>query len=93
MGKRLHCSEPRLFSGLKIGLRITHTRLSYKLFILFLQRLLNHFTLIDPIFTNILLRAMEEPLITDPVVRGHRFPPRTGTERSSVDVRGLNGGR
>lgn len=39
VGKQLRCVEPRLSSGLNIGSRIIHTRLLYKLFILFLQRM------------------------------------------------------
>lgn len=43
VGKRLHCSEPQLISDLKIRLRLTHTRLLCKLFILYLQSILIYF--------------------------------------------------
>ena len=42
-----------------------------------------------------MLRAMEEPKITDPAVSGERLPHfgQDRTERCSVDVCGVNGGK
>lgn len=71
VGKPLHCSELLLSSGLKIGLRITCSRLLNELFILFPQ------STSSPYLPAHLLRTGEESVIINPVMRGSRFLPNT----------------